>query len=173
MDSRQISLTAFFATLYAVGVVFLAPISFNLFQVRIADALLPLSMLFGWPGILGFGLGCLVANVFGGLGPIDIVGGAIANIVGCGLAYEFSKSSRYPWRFFAGGLMITATLTLIVGTYLAYLFFPLEFGLPAILLGWLGVLLGSIVAVNIVGYLLLEAVKRTKIHESFSFKKSA
>ncbi|HYB67202.1 MAG TPA: QueT transporter family protein, partial [Candidatus Acidoferrales bacterium] len=76
-----ITLTAVFAALYAVAVVFLAPISFQIFQVRLADALLPLAILFGWPAVLGLALGAFVANFFGGLGPIDIIGGAIANLI--------------------------------------------------------------------------------------------
>jgi uncharacterized membrane protein len=38
----SVSLTAVFTALYAVGVVVLAPISFQVFQVRVVDALLPL-----------------------------------------------------------------------------------------------------------------------------------
>ena len=77
----QIVLAAVFAALYAVGVVFW-PISFQVFQVRVADALLPLAMLFGWPAILGLSLGAFVANIFGGLGPVDMIGGTLDNLNG-------------------------------------------------------------------------------------------
>ncbi|MBL7118911.1 QueT transporter family protein, partial [Candidatus Bathyarchaeota archaeon] len=43
----EVVMAALFAALYAIGVIALAPISFMIFQVRIADALLPLSILFG------------------------------------------------------------------------------------------------------------------------------
>ena len=45
--SFSVTLAAAIAALYAVGVVVLGPISFQIIQVRVADALLPLSMLFG------------------------------------------------------------------------------------------------------------------------------
>ena len=79
-NSISVTLTAVFAAIYAVGVVVLAQISFLPFQVRVADALLPLAMLFGWPAVVGLSLGAFVANIFGGLGPVDMVGGAIAKI---------------------------------------------------------------------------------------------
>lgn len=76
-NSIYMTMTAALAALYALGVVFLAPISFQLFQVRVADALLPLAILFGWPAIIGLSLGAFVANFFGPLGPVDIIGGAV------------------------------------------------------------------------------------------------
>src|SRR5437867_1609431 len=48
--SRSIALAAMLAALYAADVVFFAPISFQTIQVRVADALLPLSVLFGLRG---------------------------------------------------------------------------------------------------------------------------
>ena len=66
INTKKLAVTVIFASLYAVGVIFLAPISFGIYQVRVADALLPLSMIFGIPGALGFGLGALVANFYGG-----------------------------------------------------------------------------------------------------------
>ena len=48
-------------------------------------------------------------------------------------------------------------VTIVVGTYLSYLFnMPIEIGL-------LGVLIGSIIAIGILGYVLLTALTRLKI----------
>jgi len=154
----HISLTAIFAALYAVGVVALAPISFMLFQVRVADALLPLSMLFGWPAIVGFSLGALIGNVYGGLGLVDMAGGAAANFAGCSIAYAVTRGSLRRGNYFIGCWIINLTITFTVGTYLAYLLgFPVE-------VGWLGVFIGSVVAINLCGFFLLQAVRRTKLH---------
>jgi len=90
--SRQVSVTAIFAALYAVGVVLLAPISFGVYQVRVADALLPLSMIFGMPAAAGLSLGCLIANIYGGLGITDIIGGALANFLACSIAYRIGRN---------------------------------------------------------------------------------
>ncbi|WP_309492358.1 QueT transporter family protein [Candidatus Hecatella orcuttiae] len=153
MESRDLTLAAIFGALYAVGVVALAPISFLPFQVRIADALLPLTMLFGYPAILGVTLGCVVANSFGGLGLVDMTLGPLANFLACSVGYRLGRKSKL-----AGSAAITAIVTLIVGAYLGVLFhLPLT-------VTWTGVLLGSIVAVNMVGLPLTYALDRRKAY---------
>ncbi len=163
MNNRRsiyVTLTAVFAALYAIGVVFLAPISFQIFQVRIADALLPLAMLFGWPAILGLSIGAFVANFFGGLGPIDMVGGALANFIATFLAWKLVGKRSRPWML-AGAALEIVVVTLIVGSYLSYLF-----GLP-IEVGWTGVLLGSIVAIGGLGSPLLFALSNRTLRTMF------
>ena len=155
-DSVYVTLTATLAALYAVGVIFLAPISFQLFQVRVADALLPLAILFGWPAIIGLSLGAFVANFFGGLGPVDIIGGTLANFVASFIAWKLARNGGKP-RVFLGVALEIATVTLIVGTYLSYLF-----GMP-LQVGWFGVLLGSIVSIGILGSILLFALSTQRM----------
>ncbi|MCK5563015.1 QueT transporter family protein, partial [Candidatus Bathyarchaeota archaeon] len=85
ITSKQVSVFMVFTALYATSVVILAPISFGVYQVRLADSLLPLSMIFGIPSAIGLSLGCIISNVYGGLGIIDIIGGTMANFVACSL----------------------------------------------------------------------------------------
>ena len=155
-NSINVTLTAVFAALYAIGVVFLAPISFQVFQVRIADALLPLSMLFGWPAVLGLSIGAFVANFFGGLGPIDMVGGAIANFIATFLAWKLARNHSRPWLL-VGAMIEILVVTAVVGSYLSYLF-----GIP-ISVGWTGVFLGSLVAIGILGTILLLAISTRRV----------
>ena len=157
----SVALTALFAALYAGLVASLPFISFQVFQVRVADALLPLAIPFGWPAILGFTIGCFAGNFAGIMVGIpasgvlvDACGGAAANFLGCYLAHKLAGSSTDKRRLLAATFVITAVLTAIVGTYL-----PLILGLP-IWLGWAGIFLGSLVAVNLLGYPLLLAVLR-------------
>jgi uncharacterized membrane protein len=134
----------------------LAPISFQVFQVRVADALLPLSILFGWPAIFGLALGAFVANLFGPLGPIDVVGGSLANLLAGYVAWRIALNRGRWWVLLAVGLQVLV-VTLIVGTYLSFLFaIPLQ-------IGWLGVMLGSIVAIGFLGSLLLFALSARRI----------
>jgi uncharacterized membrane protein len=155
-NSSAAAFTAAFAALYAVGVVVLAPISFQVFQVRVADALLPLSILFGWPAILGLSLGAFVANLFGGLGPVDVVGGCLANLLAGYVAWRIALNRGRWWSVLAVGLQVLV-VTLIVGTYLSYLLaVPLQ-------IGWVGVMLGSIVAIGFLGSLLLFALSTQRI----------
>ncbi|MEM2938888.1 MAG: QueT transporter family protein [Candidatus Bathyarchaeia archaeon] len=159
-ESREISLIVFLATIYAVGVVFLAPISFDpRFQVRIADALLPLSIIFGIPASIGFSLGCLIANFFGGLGIIDVIGGGAANFLACTLAWLIGRSGIK--RRFLGCIIENLTITVIVGCYLSLIYgIPMETSL-------LGVFIGSLISINILGFLLLETLYRRGIAEKF------
>jgi uncharacterized membrane protein len=136
----------------------LAPISFDVYQVRLADALLPLSMIFGIPGAIGFGLGAIISNFFGVLGVIDIVGGAAANIIGCTLAWYIARKRKITYRFI-GSLVETAVITIIVGGYLSLIFaVPIEIGL-------FGVLIGSIIAINLVGFPIQEAIRKSSIYK--------
>lgn len=116
--------------------------------------LLPLTMLFGWPAIVGVTIGTFIANAFGGLGPIDMIGGSAANFVGCSAAYLLANRLKTYNKFavfLTGTIIINAAVTLIVGTYLSFIF-----GMP-LTVGWLGVFLGSLVAINLGGYLLTSA----------------
>jgi uncharacterized membrane protein len=154
VTAKWISVVVVFTALYAASVVFLAPISFSIYQVRLADALLPLSMVFGMPSVIGLSLGCIVSNVYGGLGIIDIVGGTVANFVACSLAWYLARRSGLIRRFL-GSIIETITITLIVGGYLSLIFeVPLEFGL-------FGILVGSVVAINFIGFPIEEVIRRS------------
>ena len=156
LNTKKLAVVTIFAALYAVGVIFLAPISFGIVQVRVADALLPLSMIFGLPCALGLSLGCLVSNVFGGLGIVDIVGGAAANLVACTLAWYIGRKGWSIHRFM-GTVAETVAVGLIVGGYLSVLLsVPLEISLA-------GVLVGEVIAVNLIGFPIEEAIRRSKI----------
>lgn len=156
MEVKKITLTSVFASLYAIGVILLAPISFLLFQVRLADALIPLSIIFGWPAVLGVTLGNIVANVYGGLGYIDIIGGSIANFIAAFVGWKIA-SRKFTGSWFTATIAQNIIVSSIVGSYLAVLFnVPLE-------VGFLGVLLGSIISINVIGYLLVLAIKRSSV----------
>jgi len=93
--------------------VFLTPFSFLPIQIRIADALLPLSIIFGFPVIIGLSLGTLVANIFGGLGFIDIIGGTIANFIATYVAWKLGKNKKVP--FFVAIACQIIIISIIVG----------------------------------------------------------
>ena len=152
-NSIRISIIVIFAAMYAVGVIFLAPISYSFFQVRLADALLPLSMIFGIPSAIGLSLGCLVSNVYGGLGVVDILGGTIANFVACVLAWYIAKKCGFRRRLI-GSIIQTLVITGIVGGYLWIIFeVPAEFSLA-------GVFVGSVIAINLLGFTIQEILHR-------------
>jgi uncharacterized membrane protein len=51
MKTKEISLIAVIAALYAAMVIVLAPISFGPVQLRLADVLIPLAAIFGLPAV--------------------------------------------------------------------------------------------------------------------------
>ena len=155
-DSIRVTLAAALAAIYATGVVFLAPISFQIFQVRLADALLPLAILFGWPAVLGLSLGAFIANFFGGLGPIDVIGGSVANFIATFLAWQIVRRRGKRWAL-VGVAIEVLVVTFIVGPYLSYLL------VMPIGVGVLGIFLGSLVAIGILGSILFFAISRQRV----------
>jgi len=153
LEARKIALVSLIAALYAIGVILLAPISFLLFQVRVADALIPLSIVFGMPVVLGVTFGNIVANIYGGLGIIDVIGGSVANFLAAYVGWKIG-SRNFVGSKFVATVAQNIIVSSMVGSYLAVLFnVPLE-------LGFLGVLLGSIISMNVLGYILVLAVER-------------
>jgi len=154
--TASVSLAAFLAATYVIGVVVLSPISFYVYQVRVADALLPLSILLGWPAIIGVTVGAAVANLFGGLGAIDVVGGSLANLVASLLAWRIGQRGTKP-SWLVAVLTEIFVVTAIVGIYLSFLFgMPIEAGIS-------GVLVGSIIAIGLLGYSILVVVSRSAV----------
>lgn len=152
--STGVALAAVLAALYAADVVFFAPISFQAVQIRVADALLPLSIIFGWPAVAGLTLGVLVGNFYASpFGGVDIIGGTIANLVATALAWYIGR------RRFSGAWLVAIAaeilaVSAIVGSYLAGLT-----GTPLWLM-FLEIMAGEVVAVGIGGYIVLAAVTR-------------
>jgi uncharacterized membrane protein len=153
--SRNVALAAVLAALYAAGVYFFAPISFAVVQVRVADALLPLSILFGPPAVVGLGIGVFIGNFANpfSLGPIDVVGGTIANVVATALAWFICKRKFRGSRIAAVAAEILV-ITMVVGTYLAYL------TSTPLVVSWSYVAAGEVIAVGVGGYALLRAITR-------------
>jgi len=72
--------SALIAAAYALLVVFFAPLSYGPVQVRIAEALTLLPWL--WvEAVPGLFLGCLIANLFGGFGLVDVIFGSSATLI--------------------------------------------------------------------------------------------
>jgi len=155
-----LALIAVFAALYAALVYALPGSSFQLPQVRIADALIALSIVFGWPVVLGVTVGCAVSNVISPLPSVivDITFGAIANFIASFLAWKIGswKRNKSVINEFFGCVVATIVITFIVGTYLAVI---TEMDLW---IGWLDIGIGSVISINIVGYMLIQAMKKLK-----------
>ncbi|HUX98901.1 MAG TPA: QueT transporter family protein [Candidatus Deferrimicrobium sp.] len=173
--SYKIAIIAIFGALYAVLVYTFAPISFYFPQVRIADCLIPLSFIFGLSCAIGLFVGCFIGNFIGGLGPIDYIGGPIANFIAAYVGYQIEKRNKSQGikRILRTQLAITVQTLInsfIVGSYLAF-FFPFIFedtpflNIPPIVIGWLTILIGSLISMNFLGFLIYEALRKTGLYQ--------
>ena len=113
------------------------------------------------PVVLGVTLGNIIANIYGGLGYIDIIGGSIANFLAAYIGWKVS-SRNFAGSKFVATVVQNLIVSSIVGSYLAVLFdIPLE-------VGFLGVLLGSIISMNVIGYILILAIEKFGIQTESS-----
>ncbi len=79
------------AALYIAVTLVLLPVSFGPVQLRVAEALTVLPILFP-EAIAGLFIGVFFANIFGGLGLADILGGSFITLVAAAVTYRFRHS---------------------------------------------------------------------------------
>jgi len=144
-----IARAALIAAVYTIVTVLIAPYAYGIFQFRVSEALtvLPAIMSSAIPGLF---VGCLVSNIIGGYGPIDIIFGSIATLISALLSRKLRK---YPYLVPLPPVVINA---LIVGGYLPFLYFP-DVPVP-VSMGW--VALGQLLACYGLGYPLLVLLTR-------------
>lgn len=79
MSTRKMVRVAVIAAIYAAVTIVLAPMSYGPIQVRVSEALTVLPFIMP-ESIVGLFLGCLIANLYGGLNALDIVFGSLATL---------------------------------------------------------------------------------------------
>ncbi len=141
------------AAVYAVLCIILAPISFSVFQVRVAEALCVLPF-FTPAAIPGLTIGCLIANIIGGGNIFDVVFGTCATLIGAMGSYLLRKS-KFKYAVVIPPIIAN---TLIIPFILKYAY-EAEEAVPFMMLT-VGV--GEIIAVGILGSALLFALMHTK-----------
>lgn len=105
IKSRDLSLMAIFAALYATLVYVFAPISFYALQFRVAGVLRP-SIARKWIFAIGYAIGVVVGNVFSPLGAYDIFFMPIMSLIAGLLGYLVAKPFKQNY-FVAGGVIAT------------------------------------------------------------------
>ena len=89
----EISTGAIVAALYASITVLFAFMSYYPIQVRVSEALTLLPFIFP-SAIWGLFIGCLIANIFGGLGVYDIFIGSILTLLAAYLTRLISRTKK-------------------------------------------------------------------------------
>lgn len=139
---------ALIAAVYAAVTIALAPISYGQLQVRVSEALTVLPF-FTPAAIPGLFVGCIVANIFGGGGPIDIIFGSLATLLAAYLSYKMPRK----WLVPIPPIIVNGV---VIGYVLNYLYqMPL-----VVTMMWVAI--GETVACYALGYPLMSVFERYK-----------
>ncbi len=148
---QKLCRAAVIGALYAAVTLLLAPISYGNLQCRVSEALCILPWFFpetSW----GLFVGCLLANLLGGNGPLDIIFGSLATLIACLITA----------RVKARGLALLPPVVVnavMVGAMLAYVISPDSFW-TAYPLFALEVAAGEAVAMYVLGLPLSYLLER-------------
>lgn len=142
---------AVIAAVYATLTIILMPFSYGVMQVRVSEALTILPY-FTPAAIPGLFIGCLVSNMIGPYGLLDMVLGSSASLIAAVLSYYLrSKPLLVPLPpVIANGI--------IIGSMLHYAY-SVPMPLYACIL-WVG--LGELIACYAIGYPLMKLLKKYK-----------
>ena len=149
---KNIALNGIIAGLYAAITIACGPLSYEFMQLRFSE-LLNLLVFFNQAFTVGLTLGCLIANLFSSVGPIDIVFGTLTTLVACLVMVGYSKLVK---NLFTTGLIpclfnaIVVPFTIVVSTMGTNETIPLTVGNYFMMFGW--VFLGEFVCINLIGY---------------------
>jgi hypothetical protein len=168
MDTRDLSLSAVFTALYVVvNVVQMIsignPTVYGPVQLRVADCLIALAALLGWPVVAGVTVGGFLTNAYYFLGPTDVVFGPIANLIAASLILLLRK--RRLLACIVGALPIGV----IVGGGYLWLFFPppdiFGLSLPEWVAMMVSITVSSLIAIAVIGYSLLTVLSKPSVIE--------
>jgi len=154
INIRSITLSGIIAALYVSITFLLSAISFGPVQVRVAEGLTLLPILFP-EAIMGLFLGCLLANILGPWGAVDIVFGSLTTLLAALVTYRF----RHSYIAYLSPIILNA---FIVSLYL-YAFFRIPYWPTVLTIG-----LGQSIAVLGVGLPLIRLLKAKGKPRNFS-----
>ena len=168
-ESKDLALAVVLAAMYAALVIVQGLSAAATIQLRIADCLIPLAALFGWPAVIGVSAGAFVGNISISMGfsngVYDVAFGPLANFLAGTVIFTLRR------RHFAGCVLGSTVIGLIVGSYVWMIFgapsdvFSLK--IPGTWPVWLAsiasITASSLVAIAVIGYALLSILSRENI----------
>lgn len=146
--TRKLTISALIMALYIALLYVTAGVSFGAYQVRIATAFYAMSYIFPFL-VIPMGLANFIANAFGGLGLVDMVGGLLVGMITTGLIVLIRKFNISSWAIILPIILVPG---LCVPLWLSYLL-----GLPYEALV-INVMIGQITPA-IVGTVLVRALE--------------
>lgn len=91
------------ASLYVILTMAVYPLSYGGIQLRVAEALSILPLFFG-EAVFGLTVGCLISNMLGVNGLLDVVFGTLATLIASSLTYFIGKKVKGKLCFLLGGI---------------------------------------------------------------------
>jgi uncharacterized membrane protein len=146
VSTRQLVRAAFIAAVYILLVYFFAGVSFGIFQLRPAEALTLLPILYP-EAVPALFVAVMLSNILGGLGPWDVFGGSLVTLLAAWLTYRY----RHSWIAYASPIVCNA---LLISIYL-HLIFEVPYWLSVV-----GVGVSESVSVLLLGIPLIKLLQR-------------
>ena len=161
--TKRLTRTALIAAIYAVVTLAIAPFAYGNIQFRVSEVLVLLAV-FDPLYIGGLTLGCLIANLLGPNGPMDVIFGTLATFISVYAIYLTGKLIKnYKIKLLVASIWPTVFNGLIIGWMLNKLY-----GLPLILsIG--EVALGELVVITCIGVPLF-LVAGSRLKNAMTFK---
>jgi uncharacterized membrane protein len=151
--SKELSIIAVYAALYAALVVVLGAFSYGPIQIRIADTMLAAVPILGIAGVLGHTLGVFIANIFSTAGLIDLLN-TIPSFVMSFVVYYVYKKTKNDYTIIGTSLAYSFVIGTTVGWMLSYLY-----QLP-LLITIAYVSIGNIIATVLLGWPIFKLLKK-------------
>ena len=149
MKTKHVIQAAVIAAVYAALTIALAPLSYGVMQVRVSEALTVLPF-FTPAAIPGLFVGCLISNILGPYGLVDMIFGSATTLLGAIGSYMLrNKPLLVP-------LPPVILNGIVIGPMLYYIY-----SVPVPLIGCiLWVMLGELIACYGLGYPLMKYLKK-------------
>lgn len=165
MNLKTFTKVAMIAAIYTVLTVVFAPLSFGPFQVRFAEGLTLLPLVYA-PSIYGVTLGCFISNLIGAmtganiLGYYDAIFGTLATFLAAVLTYKLrdKKVFGFPLLSF---LMPVVFNFVVIGYSLALALMPENIWNGTLIFGT-EVAVGEVISL-IIGWFVLQGLMKTNI----------
>ncbi|MGE5371064.1 MAG: QueT transporter family protein [Solirubrobacterales bacterium] len=112
MSTRSLTRAGVIGALYVLLSIpaFLPFLTISGFQIRPAEALTVLPILLP-EAIPGLFVGCILANLLAGLGPVDVVCGSLVTLLAAYLTYRFRESwLAYSWPIVLNAFLVSLYL---------------------------------------------------------------
>jgi uncharacterized membrane protein len=160
LHTKEVTIIALYAAVYAVLVNSIPGLSFGPLNLRVADAMLGAVPLLGIAGVLGHTLGVFVGNLPSPLGVIDLLN-TIPSFAMAFVVYYVYKRTKNDYSVIVTSIAYSAVLGVTVGWMLSA---PFNIPLP---LSILYVFAGNVVITTLVGWPTFKLLKKAKIEQWF------